>query len=399
MFRFALALAAGFAWFVAIWLVLHVSENPSVLGRWSPGYAALVISALGAAAVLTACHFGALYRRLDAARANIALLAVSIAVAAAGIEAFVRFGDLLGISYYEESQRFAPERVSDSVLVYRLRPNIDDAFQGVRVATNEIGLRDGTIGPRQPGEFRILVLGDSVAFAWGVRDEETFARRLERDLAKDLARPVRVINSGIVGYNTEQELAFLKLRGPEIAPDLVLLVYVDNDIEINEGFEADPHMSVEGRSPPQVVKTLLGRLWTYRFVVHFLEHRGGSSAGVPRNSAGWKRSMGALEGVDAYCREKRVPLAVFLYEHVPNPVTSALNEDIGALSARVGFAYTSTVKWLSGRPPRSITNSVVDAHPNAAGHELLERGMLDFLLAHRVGLIDARSGLGHSPKK
>jgi lysophospholipase L1-like esterase len=403
MFRLALALLAVFAWLVAFWLSTHLSEGPTVLGRWSTGWAALLACAFGAAIVLTLCCFGPFYRRLHAASASITLLVVSTAVALAGIEAFVRFSDLLGISYYEESRRYFLEKVPDSALVYRLRENLDDTFQGARVQTNSIGLRDGPIVARQPGELRILVLGDSVAFGWGVRNEDIFPRRLEVDLTRDLARPVRVINSGVGGYNTEQELAFLKLRGPEIAPDLVLLLYVDNDIEINEGpFEPEQHTSFAGKSPPQAVKTLLGHLWTYRLVVHVLEHRGGGGSGgiaSLRASAGWKRSMKALEGVDAYCRDRRIPLAVLLYELVPNPVTIALREDIGGLSAKLGFPYSSTEKWMAGGDPRAITNSVVDAHLNGAGHALLERGVRDFLLAHRELLIDASGKLGHPAAK
>jgi lysophospholipase L1-like esterase len=352
---------------------------------------------------MTLCHIERFYRPLYAARASLLLLVVSTLVAVVGIEAFVRIGDLLGISFYEESLRYFLVRVPDDVLVYRLRENLDDSFQGVRVTTNAMGLRDRSIGPRQPGEFRVLVLGDSVTFGPGVRNEDIFPRRLEVNLGRDLGRPVRVINSGVGGYNTEQELAFLKLRGPEIAPDLVVLLYVSNDVEINEGpFDPQEHTSLKGKSPPQAVKTLLGYFWTYRLVVHVLEHRGGGgSVGIAslRNGAGWKRSMKALEGVDAYCRERRIPLAVFLYELVPSPLTIALRGDIGVLSAKLGFPYSSTEKWLAGPSPRAITNSVVDAHPNSAGHELLERGMRDFLLARRELLIDAPIKLGHSPKK
>jgi lysophospholipase L1-like esterase len=403
MFRAALALVTGAAWLVALWLSTHVSEGPTVLGRWSTGWAALLACAFGAAIALTLSHIGPLYRRLHAARGGFALLAVSTVVALAGIEAFVRFSDLLGISYYEESRRYFLAKVPDKDLVYRLRENLDDTFQGARVQTNSIGLRDGPIGPRQPGELRILVLGDSVAFGWGARNEDIFPRRLEVNLARDLGRPVRVINSGVGGYNTEQELAFLKLRGPEIAPDLVLLLYVYNDIEINEGpFEPEQHTSLAGRSPPEVVRTLLGHLWTYRLAVHVLEQRGGGgpgNIGELRAGAGWKRSMKAIEGVDAYCREKRIPLAVLLYELVPSPLTIALREDIGALSAKLRFPYSPTGEWTAGADPRAITNSVVDAHLNGAGHALLERGVRDFLLAHRELLIDASGKLGHSPGK
>jgi hypothetical protein len=150
MFRTALALAGGLAWVVAFWLSTHVSEGPSVLGRWSTGWAGLLACAYGAAIAMTLCHIERFYRPLYAARASLLLLVVSTLVAVVGIEAFVRIGDLLGISFYEESLRYFLVRVPDDVLVYRLRENLDDSFQGVRVTTNAMGLRDRNIGPRQP---------------------------------------------------------------------------------------------------------------------------------------------------------------------------------------------------------------------------------------------------------
>jgi len=392
MFRLTLVLITGFAWLLNFWLARHASAHPSVLGRWSAGYAAMLTCSFGAAIVLTICHAERVYRHLYAARLKITLLVASSILPVAGMEAFVRTFDLFGISYYEEAWRYELAKEPDDVLVFRHRENLDDSFQGVHVTTNEMGLREKPIGSKQPAEFRILILGDSVTFGWGVREEDTFPRRLEVNLGRELGVPVRVINSGVGSYNTEQELAFLRLRGPQIAPDLVLLLYVDNDIEINEPPWFRPHKetSLGGKSPDQAVRILLGRFWTYRLVAHVLEQRKeprapGAQPDVAslRNSAGWKRSMIALDGVAAYCRERQIPLAVFLYEHFPNAISIALRDDIAALATKIGFSYSSTLNWLSDPSPRSTTNSVVDGHPNSAGHELIERGMRDFLLEHR----------------
>ena len=60
----------------------------------------------------------------------------------AGAEAFVRLTDPLGISYYQESRRYMLDKVADEDLYNRHVPNLREVYQGVRVETNEIGLRD-----------------------------------------------------------------------------------------------------------------------------------------------------------------------------------------------------------------------------------------------------------------
>ena len=61
---------------------------------------------------------------------------------------------------------------------------------------------------RVPGRRRILVLGDSVAWCWGVEREECFTERLEAALPD-----TDVINAGVPGYSTAQELLYYERDG------------------------------------------------------------------------------------------------------------------------------------------------------------------------------------------
>jgi lysophospholipase L1-like esterase len=116
-------------------------------------------------------------------------------------------------------------------LIYELRPGLETCFQGVRVRTDGEGLRVGgaVAKPRGPGAFRILLLGDSQAFGWGLADGDTLGVRLAEALAAP-ASPVEVVNAGVPGYNTAQEAAFLRARGSAYRPDCVILLYIGNDL-------------------------------------------------------------------------------------------------------------------------------------------------------------------------
>jgi lysophospholipase L1-like esterase len=101
------------------------------------------------------------------------------------------------------------------------------------VRINSSGLR----GPEYPtpkpsGLFRILLVGDSFTFGYGVAEDSTYGAQLQRMLRSRPAScgSVQVINGGVNGYNTEQEVAFVKQLGLPLEPDLIILGFNPNDI-------------------------------------------------------------------------------------------------------------------------------------------------------------------------
>src|SRR5262249_19155124 len=84
-----------------------------------------------------------------------------------------------------------------------------------------------------PGTVRILGLGDSVMFGWGVAEEDSCLRQLER-LLRERQPAVRweVVVTAVPGYNTVMEVATLVDLGLALQPALVLLDIVGNDTEL-----------------------------------------------------------------------------------------------------------------------------------------------------------------------
>lgn len=114
-----------------------------------------------------------------------------------------------------------------------LSPNYSGWYGGVPVKINNLGFRD----PRdydlakKPNTFRIIVLGDSVTFGHGSIHESTWPYLLESRLKR--WRPEvdwQVWNLGVPGYNTSQELSYLKDVAPSFHPDLVVVGFFFNDV-------------------------------------------------------------------------------------------------------------------------------------------------------------------------
>lgn len=102
-------------------------------------------------------------------------------------------------------------------------------WTGRRVATNELGYREGPLGPKAPGERRVWFIGDSVTMGLEVDAEETFVRRVEAGLRAD-GVSLRAVNGGVYGYGLHQERALLAEDWLAVAPDAVVLVLCLNDV-------------------------------------------------------------------------------------------------------------------------------------------------------------------------
>ncbi|HSN85983.1 MAG TPA: SGNH/GDSL hydrolase family protein, partial [Thermoanaerobaculia bacterium] len=103
------------------------------------------------------------------------------------------------------------------------------------------------------------------------RYEDTFPALLEERL-RGAGIPAEVINLGVSGYNTRQEVETLKDKGLRFQPDLVLLAYTLNDRERMDGDILRTLLEAEGRSPgaggrgahPLLVRSALYRLYRFR---------------------------------------------------------------------------------------------------------------------------------------
>ena len=130
---------------------------------------------------------------------------------------------------------------SDNRIVYELRPHTKGIFIGQHISINSLGMRDKERSlEKSPGTFRILALGDSHTFGWGVGQEETWPAVFEDMLLKyDPKRKFEVLNLGVPGYNAVQEIQVFSTKAEALKPDLVIINYCNNDMDL-PNFLANP---------------------------------------------------------------------------------------------------------------------------------------------------------------
>jgi lysophospholipase L1-like esterase len=120
----------------------------------------------------------------------------------------------------------------DPHLPYTLRPGLTTMLRGIPVHVNEFGLRGPAVSAvPAPGVHRVLALGDSATFGERLPAEEAFPAVLERELTARSRERWEVLNAGVQGYNTEDELAFLRSRGLALRPETVVVGFNLNDFD------------------------------------------------------------------------------------------------------------------------------------------------------------------------
>ncbi len=102
----------------------------------------------------------------------------------------------------------------------------------VECRMNSLGMREreGVVGPKPPGQRRILCIGDSFTFGWGVKVTDAWPRRVERMLRKD-DDGIRTVNAGAAGaLYVDEYRAALEKRFHVVDPDVVLVTLCLNDL-------------------------------------------------------------------------------------------------------------------------------------------------------------------------
>ncbi len=159
------------------------------------------------------------------------------------------FGTVMGLIIVETGLRVvgysAPVfREPNAVLGWRGTANLEGSHRIENVTFNRFnsrGYHDREHNKaKKQGTFRIAVVGDSFVQSSEVTLSDHFVPLMGKEINTRLSsakQTVEVINFGISGYSTSQELILLKTEIREYQPDMVLLmVYPGNDI-IDNSYE------------------------------------------------------------------------------------------------------------------------------------------------------------------
>ncbi len=140
-------------------------------------------------------------------------------------------------------------------IVYELYPGYTIRSLQARISSQ--GLNDRYFSFEKSSDtFRIAFVGDSTSFGWKVGPGNSFPKILEKLLNKQKVGKFETINFSVPGYNIAQEYEVIKEKVIKFHPDMVILVFCENDTHICNFFKPDI--------------TLLNYLYNKSYFFHFL---------------------------------------------------------------------------------------------------------------------------------
>jgi lysophospholipase L1-like esterase len=156
---------------------------------------------------------------------------------------------------------------NDADLFWKLAPNTklpEHHWPFFGVVSNGDSLRENHKIPiRKPaGQIRILFLGDSCTYGYGVAHNATFTEACESVLENRLKSPVECINAGVPGYSLFQGSRYLATKGLAYEPDLVVLNFGWNDAGIWDHLGDRQHHEILQAMvpPPPLAKSRLAEM-------------------------------------------------------------------------------------------------------------------------------------------
>lgn len=287
-----------------------------------------------------------------------------------------------------------PSAVAD--VVYELRPNLRATFQHRPLITNSAGMREREVELVKPqGTRRIIGLGDSVMFGWGVSAEETYLRILETQLDG-----VQTLNFAVPGYNTAMEVALYEHRAQYFDPDLVVIHFVNNDFGV-------PLFMERPQSPTALDRSFLVDLLRRRFEILGSEEQGliegnlHDLSQIDRRKVhaqyehmlghnGFRRAMKRLEELTA---PREIPVVILV-----GTAKGSTKRLLRKVSKKRGFHLVSVQPYvdeffaanpeLGGSPEArraTLWVTATDSHPSAVGHSIYAAALRDQIA--RLGLL------------
>ena len=326
---------------------------------------------------------------------NVGLLLASVVLFLAAFEGLLRSGALDDFSIHWIPPRY--KALDEGIM----RPSDE------RTRRNPLKFNVPIVSNQKGGDVksRIMVLGDSFIWGFGLPYEQGLGRKLQRAVAQ-AAPGVEVLAFGRPGWATLHEVGFLENEARAYGmfeADFVLIAFVVNDLDLLDDAWRNYRKKIDWnnaalRAIGKVVPYTLGFVAGHAdAAMEVLTDDHGEANWMKRlwsdaNLAGYRRVLARLKAaLDA----AKVPFAVALMPANPNvdyyrpkfELMAAMLKDLGIAHVDLLPGVVAACKGRDmGRNYRLLWANPADAHPGDAMTTALAEGTLDYL--KRQGILE-----------
>jgi lysophospholipase L1-like esterase len=222
---------------------------------------------------------------------------------------------------------------------------------------NSLGVRDDEESLRAP---EVVVLGDSFAMGWGVRQDQTYAKLLQARLGR------RVLDAAVSSYGTVRELKLLD-RIDLSAARAVVIQYCANDTGENRAFqEAGGRLRVMDRATFErnQREQLRRSYWFGKYALSILRRE--NSWGGPRPVTGTEQAQAFLYALQHATKQDLTRVRLVVHDAYWTPFLRALAAELKRPEYPAYLRAMTLVDVADKLTPGSFYP--LDGHYNAAGH-------------------------------
>lgn len=287
-----------------------------------------------------------------------------------------------GMQYDLEMWKYArsTKMISENPKIGHIhRPNVTAYAMGVDIHTNSGGFRDREfLIKKKPEVERILMIGDSLTFGWGVTVDNTTAKKLEKILLSN-ERKVEVINAGIGNTNTTMQVENFLTSHKKYQPDTIILNYFINDAE------------------PVPIYTAPSFLVKHSYAYHFLKGRIDIFLrkfsdtrqdwkqyyhNLYEKEGYWIKTSKAIRNLALYCHKHGIDLKVVNY-----PVIRELNpypfhritDIVRKVADENSIEFLDLYASIKEQKENTLWVTVLDPHPNAKANAIYASAIAHWL--------------------
>ncbi len=268
--------------------------------------------------------------------------------------------------------------------LWELRPGVH-VEHGVQVTVNALGMRGGEVGARTAP--RLLALGDSTAYGYGVADDAVFTAMLAASV------PAEILNAAVPGYSTYQSMNTLDARGLALDPDLLLIGNLWSDNHFGSFVDRELLATYAGWQATRLqrIRSHLDRSALFRWADWLVRVRGQAAHA---RKVGWTMGREGVptglrrvalndyaENLDSMARRlhERGGAVAFLLpanrddllRRTPNPAWTPYREVMRDTASRWGAPLVDVPAAFAATELSAEELFLDDMHPTARGHAVM----------------------------
>lgn len=221
--------------------------------------------------------------------------------------------------------------------------------------------------------YRIIVIGDSFTFGLGVELNESYLKQLENILnSKSKNYEYEVLNMGIPGYTTLQEISFLIEKGIKYNPNMIVLEYLSDDI-----MNKSEYMEIRAEIIRKHNRTEESKTWNTVDEFEAIYEKIVSQRPFEKS---WETVGTPLKILNNITKERNISVIVFFIAQDFRFNMTRQKEELIKTCNEYNWTFVDTAEIYRRNKLKDLTLNKYDLHPNAFAYRLYAEALYPYVI-------------------